>query len=266
MASSQAVLNTVSPSTGLTGGQMIGALVSNYPSFQNAMNTGKVGFSDLARVAQVYTTMLGSGVYQEISEPLYDTVTLASGAAPSSQYNFFSSNVLNTGKANVSNSPDQQRLPATMAFLATKALITLKPTVYTGYVLNTITAPTAATTEGWSSNALDLMNVFDGASVRFQFLQSEWLEVPIANITYSQVPIPHGIIAGTYTAPATVAVNTVQLGPVSPEGIPEFKEYMFIAPQESFSIQLKFANGFAYSLVNAMNVKLELQGVKYRSA
>ena len=266
MASSQAVLNTVSPSTGLTGGQMIGQLASNYPSFQNALNTGKVGFSDLARVAQVYTTMLGSGVYQETSEPLYDTVVLASGTVPKTQYNFFSSNVLNTGVANISNSPDQQRLPATMAFLATKAVIALEPTVYSGYVLNTATQPTASTVEGLSPNSYDLMNVFYGASIRFQFLQSEWLEIPIRSIVGGPIPIPHGVITGTYTAPATVAINTVQLGPISTEGIPEFREYMFIAPQEGFSIQLKFANGFNYSLVNTMNVKLELQGVKYRSA
>ena len=266
MATSQAVLNTVSPSTGLTGGQMINGLASSYPSFSNAISSGKLAFSDLARMASVYSTMLGNGVYQETSEPLYSTVVLAGGAVPTSQSNYFSANVLNTGVANISNSPDQQRLPATMAFLATKAVIALEPTVYTGYVLNTITTPTASTTEGWSNNSLDMLNVFYGASIRFQFLQSEWLEIPIRNIVGGPMPIPHGFIAGTYTAPATVSVNTVQLGPTSTEGVPEFKEYMFIAPQESFSIQLKFANGFNYSLVNTMNVKLELQGVKYRSA
>ena len=266
MATPSAILTQTSPSTGLTGGQMIGQLAANYPSFQYAMNAGKVGFSDLARIASVYSTMLGRGVYQETPEPLYDSVALTGGAIPKPQYNFFTSNVLGTGVANLSNSPDQQKLPATMAFLATKAIISLEPTVYTAYAFNSIVAPTATTTEGMSNNALDLVNVFYGASIRFQFLQTEWFEIPIRDIVGGPVPIPHGSIAGTYTAPATVSINTMQLGPTSTEGITEFKDYMFIAPQESFFIQLKFANGFAYSMVNTMNVKLTLQGVKYRSA
>ena len=266
MATSQAVLDTVSPSTGLTGGAMIHQLAANYPGFQSAYSSGKLGFSDLARVAQVYSTMLGNGVYQETPQPLYSTAVLNGGAIPTSQYNYFSANVLNTGVGNISNSPDQQRLPATMAFLATKAVIALEPTVYTAYVLNSITAPTASTSIGLSDNVLDMISIYYGGIIRFQFLQTEWLEVPLRSIVGGPAPQFQTAIAGTYTAPATVAVSSVQLGPVSTEGIAEFKEYMFIAPQESFSIQLKFANGFAYSLVNTMNVKLELQGVMYRSA
>lgn len=270
MATPQAVLNTVAPTTGLTGGQMIGQLAGSYPSLQYSMNNGKFGFSDLARLSQIYKTMMGSSVYQETSEPLYSTVTLAGGAVPTQQYNYFPANILNTGVANISNSPDQQRLPATMAFLATKAVISIEPTVFTGYVLNSIVVPTASTSIGWSSNSIDMMNVFYGASIRFQFLQTEWLEIPIRNITGGPAPKPHGIMAGSYADVApygyTVSINTVQLGPDSTEGIPEFKDYMFIAPMESFSIQLRFANGFDYQLANTMNVKLELQGVKYRSA
>lgn len=249
--------------------QLQAQLATYYPSFNTALNSGKLQFSDLAQVASVNSTMLGHGVYQEVGEPLYDTITLPAATTLSQQYNYFPSNKLNTGVSNLSNSPGQQSLPATMAFLATKVVMSLEPTVYSGYVLNSATQPIDTTEVGMSNNIIDQMQIFYAGSLRMQYLQTEWFEVPIKTLIGGAMPQFSGFMAmaGTYTAPVTAiaALANVQLGPMSTEGIPELKQYMFLGPQESFSIQLKFPSGFSYQLLNILNVTLELQGVKYRS-
>jgi hypothetical protein len=240
-------------------------LATVYPTLRQAVSSGASKFN-LQTVSQMYETMLGKGMYMETAEPLYDTIALPATTTLAQQYSYFTGNVLNTGVSNLSNSPDQQKLPATMAFLATHISIQIEPTVYTAWTFNSITAPTASTSEGLSTNDIDSLNIFYAASISFSFLQTKWLEIPIRDIVGGPAPIFNASLAGTYTAPATVGVSALQLGPTSYLGIPELNEYMFIAPQQNFSIQLKLPAGFSYQLTNKLNVKLRLGGIKYQSA
>ncbi|MHB8387848.1 MAG: hypothetical protein ACYC97_02080 [Metallibacterium sp.] len=241
-------------------------LANLYPSMSTAIQAGKMRFSNLAQVSNMYNTMVGKGAYSESAEPLYDTVTVSpGGAAIAQQYTFFTANNIGLNVGNISNSPGQGSLPATMAFLMMKVSVQLTPTVATGYVLNTITAPTATTTEGLSNNVIDAINIFNEGSISFTFLNTKWLEIPLKRIIGGPAVQIMSSLAGTYTAPATVGISVPLLGPTSIEGIPELKEYMFIAPQENFTIQLKFPSTFTTALTNPMNVTLTLDGVKYQS-
>lgn len=241
-------------------------LANLYPSMSTAIQAGKMRFSNLAQVSNMYNTMVGKGAYSESAEPLYDTVTVSpAGAAIAQQYTFFTANNIGLNIGNISNSPGQGSLPATMAFLMMKASIQLTPAVATGYVLNTITAPTGTTTAGLSTNVIDAINIFNNGSISFTFLNTKWLEIPLKRIIGGPAVQIMSSLAGTYTAPATVGISVPLLGPTSIEGIPELKEYMFIAPQENFTIQLKFPSTFTTALTNPMNVTLTLDGVKYQS-
>lgn len=240
MQTSWAILNAVDRSTGLTGSQMIERLANRYTSFRHAINSEKLRFTNLERVSKVYSVMLAKGwVYQETTQPLYFKVSLTEGSVLSSCYKF-SIEIY---------SINQQALPVTMAFLATKAVISLDPVNFSGYIVN-------STKTELSHNSLDLMHVFYGASIEFDFLQSMWLDIPIKDIT-------GGITTPIFNNRENDSFNTVQLGPNSTEEIPEFKEYMLMLPQESFSIKLKFANGFDYAMYNKMQVNLKLQGTMY---
>ena len=212
MQTSRAILDAIYPPAGLTGRQMIERLANRYTSFQHAINSEKLRFTNLEGVSMVYSTMLGNRVYQETTQPLYLKVSLSGNSVPSACYNF---SIVNS----IFNSPDRQTLPATMAFLATKAVISLDPVNFSGYIVN-------STETELSHNSLDLMHVFYGASIEFDFLQSIWLDIPIKNIT-------GGITTPIFNNRENVSFNTVQLGHTSIEGIPEFKEYMLILPQEA---------------------------------
>lgn len=263
MAQNQAIISQQAAQAAQANAQL-SQLAQVYPTLRQAVSTGASKFN-LQTVSQMYETMLGSGMYMETAEPLYDTIALPAATALAQQYSYFTANVLNTGVSNLSNSPDQQRLPATMAFLVTHISMQLEPTEYTAWTFNSITAPSGTTVQGLSPNDLDLLNIFYAGSISFTFLQTKWLEVPIRDVVGGPAPIFNTSLAGTYTAPATVGVSALQLGPTSYLGVPELNEYMFIAPQQNYSIQLKFPSGYAYQLVNKLNVKLRLGGIKYQS-
>lgn len=245
-------------------------LANLYPSMSNAIQAGKMRFSNLAQVSNMYNTMVGKGAYSESAEPLYDTVTVSplvsgSPAPVAQQYTFFTANNIGLNIGNISNSPGQGSLPATMAFLMMKISVQLTPAVSTAYAYDSITAVSATAPGLLSTNTLDAINIFNEGSISFTFLNTKWLELPLKRIIGGPSVQIASSLAGTYTAPATVGISVPLLGPTSIEGIPELKEYMFIAPQENFTIQLKFPSTFTTALNNPMNVTLTLDGVKYQS-
>ncbi|MHB8563457.1 MAG: hypothetical protein ACYDDA_05820 [Acidiferrobacteraceae bacterium] len=245
--------------------QQVAALANLYPSMSTAIQAGKIRWN-LADVSNMYETMIGKGAYSESAEPLYDTVTLSPGGANiAAQYTFFTENTTSQGVGNVSNSPGQNALPATMAFLIMKASVQITPSVATAYGYDSITAATATAPTPLSTNVIDAINVFNNASVSFTFLQTKWLEVPLRRLIGGPAVQIMSSLAGTYTAPATVGISVPVLGPVSIEGIPEFKEYMFLAPMQNFTFQLKFPSTYTTPLINPMDVTLTLDGIKYRS-
>jgi hypothetical protein len=267
MANPIAVQPTASNQAALAqANSAVQALANLYPSMSTAIQAGKMRFSNLAQVSNMYNTMIGKGAYSESAEPLYDTVTLSpAGAAIAQQYTFFTANNIGLNVGNISNSPGQGSLPATMAFLMMKASVQLTPAVASAYGYDSITAASATVPTPLSTNVLDAINVFNNGSISFTFLNTKWLEIPLKRIIGGPAVQIMSSLAGTYTAPATVGISVPLLGPTSIEGIPELKEYMFIAPQENFTIQLKFPSTFTTALTNPMNVTLTLDGVKYQS-
>lgn len=234
---------------------------SRYPDIGNAAMNGTLNTKTLIAQASRWSTML-NGVYRVSDQPLYDTQTIAAGTA-NQDYVFFQTNYVNSPVGNISNMSGQGALPISQAFLIEKIQVSLRPAVFSGYQFTDVAAITS-TTNVMPTNIEDMWAVNENGWVEVQFLDSVWIRQRI--VFFQGGPsFRFNVTAATALASATVVVGDAKIGPESLEAMPPLREKLFLAPQENFTVKLRFPTT-APSVTNNMNVTIAFLGKNYQSA
>jgi hypothetical protein len=251
----------VSVNQAIASNPQLATFLNKYPDIGNAAMNGTLNTKTLMAQASRWSTML-NGIYRVSDQPLYDTQTLSAGTV-NQDYVFFQTNYVNSPVGNISNMSGQGSLPISQAFLIEKIQVSLRPTVFSGYQF----VDTAAVTNDTNiipTNIEDQWTVTENAWIEVQFLDSIWIRQRI--VFFMGGPsFKFNVVANTALSSATIAVGDAKIGPESLEAMPPLREKLFLAPQENFTVKLRFPTT-APTIVNNMNVTIAFLGKNYQSA
>lgn len=239
----------------------LATFLQKYPDIGSAAMNGTLNTKTLMAQASRWSTML-NGVYRVSDQPLYDTQTIAAGTT-NQDYVFFQTNYVNSPVGNISNMSGQGALPISQAFLIEKIQVSLRPTVFSGYQF----ADTAAITNTTSvipTNIEDMWAINESAWIEVQFLDSVWIRQR-AVFFMGGPSFKFNTTVSTALTSATVVVGDAKIGPESLEAMPPLREKLFLAPQENFTVKLRFPTT-APTITNNMNVTIAFLGKNYQSA
>ncbi len=228
-----------------------------YPYVANLVEEGKLEEQSyfMARDLKHFVEV---GNYIRGSEDLWDTKLIKAGDIGGRTFYFFTQNNLNLGTLYFSNSPDAERLPATMCFILKKITASIRIMIKDDLKFK---IDMSDKKNGVYEMTLpsDLQHIIDtllfNSTLQFEYYNIMWLNVPLSQIAIIEnLPILE-------TFDGTTLMN-FHYG-LREDKIKEFDTYRFMPEQTSFRICLKFA--YDVSLPKDVYIKVRMHGDKFEA-
>ena len=228
-----------------------------YPYVADLVEKGKL--EDLSYfMARDLKQFVEMGNYIRLSEDLWDTKLIKAGDIRGKSFHFFTQNNLNLGALYFSNSPDAERLPATMYFVLHKITASIRIMIKDDLKFKIDVSDKKSGVYEMTLPS-DLQHIIDtllfNSTLQFEYYDTRWLDVPLSQIAIIEnLPVLE-------TFDGTTLMN-FHYG-LREDRIKEFEKYMFMPAQTYFRISLKFAYNVA--LLKDVYIKVRMHGDKFEA-
>jgi hypothetical protein len=237
--------------------ELEGKFKIKYPYLADLVEKGKLdGKSDFSRIS--LKQFVEDGNYIMISEDLWDTKLIKAGDIGGRTFYFFTQNNLNLGTLYFSNSPDSERLPATMFFVLHKITASIRIMIKDDLKFKIDMSDKKSGAYEMTLPS-DLQHIIDtllfNSTLQFEYYDTRWLDVPLSQIAIIEnLPVLE-------TFDGTTLMN-FHYG-LREDRIKEFEKYMFMPAQTYFRISLKLAYNVA--LLKDVYIKVRMHGDKFEA-
>ena len=237
--------------------ELEGKFKIKYPYLADLVEKGKLDAKhDFQQISS--KRFVEDGNYIMISEDLWDTKLIKAGDIGGRTFHFFTQNNLNLGMSYFSNSPDAERLPATMFFVLHKITASIRIMIKDDLKFKIDVSDKKSGVYEMTLPS-DLQHIIDtllfNSTLQFEYYYTRWLDVPLSQIAIIEnLPVLE-------TFDGTTLMN-FHYG-LREDKIKEFDTYRFMPEQTSFRICLKFA--YDVSLPKDVYIKVRMHGDKFEA-